>query len=116
MSHRVVVPAGMLLLGTVLCCAQTFEVAPQNDASRTSGATRSPRARAAAPNAENTLGWGSGLEVAQQARAAQAALVAGDYVAASSHAELAAKGDGNGIDCAHHYHYFTRGGPPYLAT
>ena len=29
---------------------------------------------------------------------------------------LAAKGDENGIDCAHHYHYFARGGLPYLAT
>jgi hypothetical protein len=29
---------------------------------------------------------------------------------------LAAKGDENGIDCAHYYHYFTRGGLPYLAT
>jgi DNA-directed RNA polymerase beta' subunit len=29
---------------------------------------------------------------------------------------LAAKGDGHGIDCADYYHYFTRGGLPYLAT
>ena len=29
---------------------------------------------------------------------------------------LAAKGDENGIDCADYYHYFTRGGLPYLAT
>jgi hypothetical protein len=32
------------------------------------------------------------------------------------HAGSAAKGDENGIDCAHHYHYFARRGFPYLAT
>jgi len=115
-SHRVVVPAGMLLLGTVLCCAQTFEVAPQNDASRTSGATRSSRARAAAPNAENTLGWGSGLEVAQQARAAQAALVAGDYAAASSHAELAAKAAPQNADLWFLFGYAARLAGRYQAS
>lgn len=80
----------MLLLGTALCCAQTFEVAPNTDASRTSGATSPARARTAPTTAEN-IGWGSGLEVAQQARAAQAALGAGEYAAASAHAERAAR-------------------------
>jgi hypothetical protein len=32
------------------------------------------------------------------------------------HAESAAKGDENGTDCAHHYHYFAGWGLPYLAT
>ncbi len=91
MSRRVAVPVGMLLLGAVLCHAQTFEVAPPSNAKRTAAATVRPRAQAALPTSENTLGWGSGLEVAQQARAAQAALGAGDYAAASSHAERAAK-------------------------
>jgi tetratricopeptide (TPR) repeat protein len=90
-SHRVAVSAGMLLLGAVLSFAQTFEVAPRSDAKLPPAAARTPRARVAPPTAENTLGWGSGLEVAQQARAAQAALGTGDYAAASSHAERAAK-------------------------
>jgi tetratricopeptide (TPR) repeat protein len=102
----------MLLLGTVLCYAQTFEVSPQNDANRTSGATSSPRARAA----ENTLGWGSGLEVAQQARTAQAALGAGDYAAASSHAELAAKAAPQNADLWFLFGYAARLAGRYQAS
>jgi tetratricopeptide (TPR) repeat protein len=88
--HRVAVSAGLLLLGAVLCGAQTFEVSPHNDANAGVRAAVSPRARSATAPAES-VGWGSGLEVAQQARAAQAELSAGDYAAASSHAERAAK-------------------------
>jgi tetratricopeptide (TPR) repeat protein len=91
LSHRVAVLAGMLLLGVVLSSAQTFEIAPHSEAKSTPAATVPPRAKAALPTAESTLGWGSGLEVAQHARAAQVALGARDYAAASSHAERAAK-------------------------
>ena len=86
LSRRVVVLTGMLLLGAVLSFAQTFEVAPRSDAKRTPRLTGTPKAQAAP-----SIGWGAGLEVAQQARAAQAALAAGDYAAAILHAERAAK-------------------------
>jgi tetratricopeptide (TPR) repeat protein len=89
-SLRVLVSAGMLLVGSALCSAQTFEVGSHNDAKNTSGATGAKAKKEQAP-ADQQLGWGSGLEVAQQARAAQAALAAGDYAAAMSHAERAAK-------------------------
>src|SRR5260370_1626992 len=78
----------MLLLGSALCCAQTFEVGSHDDAR---GKPRSPGTKKGQAPADQQLGWGSGLEVAQQARAAQAALAAGDYAAATSHAERAAK-------------------------
>jgi tetratricopeptide (TPR) repeat protein len=75
----------MLLLGTVSSSAQTFEVGSHSD-------TKKPAASSAKPQqGESSLGWGSGLEVAQQARAAQSALAAGDYAGAASHAERAAK-------------------------
>jgi tetratricopeptide (TPR) repeat protein len=90
-SHRIAVPAGMLLLGAMLSSAQTFDVAPHGDADRTTRAASPSTLRAAAPIAENPVGWGSGLEVAQQTRAAQAALGAGDYAAALTHAEHAAR-------------------------
>jgi tetratricopeptide (TPR) repeat protein len=107
-SKRIAVPAGMLLLGAVLSCAQTFEVAPHSDAARAPGATSPPTARAGPSTAENTVGWGSGLEVAQQARAAQAALATGDYAAASSHAERAAKAAPQNADLWFLFGYATR--------
>jgi tetratricopeptide (TPR) repeat protein len=90
-SNRIAVPAGMLLLGAMLSSAQTFDVAPHGDADRTTRAASPSTLRAAAPIAENPVGWGSGLEVAQQTRAAQAALGAGDYASALTHAERAAR-------------------------
>jgi len=115
-SHRVVVPAGTLLLGAALCCAQTFEVTPHSDASPTSGATSPARTRAARTTAENTLGWGSGLEVAQQARAAQAALGAGEYAAASAHAERAARAAPQNADLWFLFGYAARLAGRYQAS
>src|SRR5450755_518023 len=98
-SLRAVVLAGMLWLIAAICCAQTFEVAPvggdpkptRATSGKTAEKTSSKTAGTIKTQAAPSLGWGSGLEVAQQARAAQAALAAGDYAAASSHAERAAK-------------------------
>ena len=110
MSHRVVVSAGMLLLGAALSFAQTFEVAPRESKRRP--ATSTPKAQAAG----NTLGWGSGLEVAQQARAAQAALSAGDYTAASAHAERAAKAAPQNADLWFLFGYAARLGGHYQTS
>jgi tetratricopeptide (TPR) repeat protein len=106
----------MLLLGAALCCAQTFEVAPHRDASPASGATSPARARAAPKTAENTLGWGSGLEVAQQARAAQAALGAGEYATASAHAERAARAAPQNADLWFLFGYAARLAGRYQAS
>src|ERR1700687_2346053 len=97
-SLYVVVSAGILWLGVALCCAQTFEVTPRSDvkpspkaASKTSGAAAGKTPSATSAEVKPSLGWGSGLEVPQQPGPAQAELAAGDYAAATSHAERAAK-------------------------
>ncbi len=111
MSLRVVVSAGMLLLSTALSFAQTFEVNPSNDAKRTAKAHGAAKAQA-----EPSLGWGSGLEVAQQAHAAQEALAAGDYAAASSHAERAAKAAPQNADLWFLFGYAARLGGHYQTS
>ncbi|MGA3091347.1 MAG: tetratricopeptide repeat protein [Terriglobales bacterium] len=113
-SNRSAVPVAMLLLGAVLSCAQTFEVAPRSDASL--GATSPARTRSAPQTAENDLGWGSGLEVAQQARAAQAALGAGEYAAASAHAERAARAAPQNADLWFLFGYAARLAGRYQAS
>jgi tetratricopeptide (TPR) repeat protein len=64
--------------------AQTFEVGGPNNAqpSQQNGSN---------PSQSSTLGWGSGIEVARQVRAAQDALKQNDYASAMSHAEQATK-------------------------
>jgi hypothetical protein len=37
-------------------------------------------------------------------------------MASSPPANFSLKGDENGIDCAHYYHYFTRGGLSQVAS
>lgn len=108
---RVVVSAGTLWLCAALCCAQTFQLAPSSEAKRPSVAQGGDNARAAP-----SLGWGSGLEVAQQARAAQAALAAGDYAGASLHAERAAKAAPQNPDLWFLFGYAARLGGHYPAS
>ncbi|HEY6180930.1 MAG TPA: tetratricopeptide repeat protein, partial [Terriglobales bacterium] len=69
------------LAGTAL--GQTFEVGGQKD----------PQSKQSGSNAQQApnLGWGSGIEVARQVRAAQDALKQNDYATALSHAEQATK-------------------------
>src|SRR5450432_1050209 len=123
-SLRAVVLAGMLWLIAAICCAQTFEVAPvggdpkptRATSGKTAEKTSSKTAGTIKTQAAPYLGWGSGLEVAQQARAAQAALAAGDYAAASSHAESAAKAAPQNADLWFLFGYATRLGGRYQAS
>lgn len=108
---RVVVSTEMLWLCAALCFAQTFQLAPSIEAKRPSVAQGGYNARATP-----SLGWGSGLEVAQQARAAQAALAAGDYAGASSHAERAAKAAPQNPDLCFLLGYAARLGGYYPAS
>jgi len=71
---------GLLLALAVAARGQTFEVGGQNG---------QPSSSSTQPT--SNLGWGSGIEVARQARAAQDALKQNDYASAMSHAEQAAK-------------------------
>ena len=75
----------VVLFGCAL--GQTYEVNGQGGTSP-SNQTQKNSANGAS---QGDLGWGSGIEVARQARAAQDALKRGDYAAAVSFAERAAK-------------------------
>ena len=81
-----------LLLLDVVVLSQTFEISPSGGAPSKSTKKNSKAApRQAAPSAENGIGWGSGIEVARDARAAQRALQKNDYSAAVNYATRAAK-------------------------
>src|SRR5579872_2326818 len=75
-----------LLLLTITAAARTFEVNNQNDTSKKKVAKGQPQQQ----NPEGGIGWGSGIEVAREARAAQQALEKGDYRAAVVSATRAA--------------------------
>ena len=67
-----------------LAFAQDFEIKPNQGTSQ-----KAPQAKPSTNN-EQQLGWGSSIEVARQARAAQDALNRGDYAAATTFAQQAA--------------------------
>jgi tetratricopeptide (TPR) repeat protein len=69
-----------------LVCAQTFDVNGQSGNS----STPSPRNAQHSSQPETGMGWGSSIEVARQARAAQTAIEHGDYRAAVNYAQRAA--------------------------
>jgi tetratricopeptide (TPR) repeat protein len=81
-----------LLLAAVAASAQTFELNNQTDNASKSGAKtrQSQTTPQQQQNPEGGLGWGSGIEVAREARAAQQALDKGDYRAAVTAASRAA--------------------------
>jgi tetratricopeptide (TPR) repeat protein len=77
----------VLILATG-CAAQTFDVNGQPSSTSTSTA---PSKKRTTPRAENDagMGWGSSIEVAREARAAQMALQHGDTHDATVHAQRA---------------------------
>ncbi len=80
--------AALVLAAISLCGmagAQTFEVNGQSGNSKPAP-KNAPRGSAS----ENGMGWGAGIEVSRQARAAQTALQHGDYRAAVGYAQRAA--------------------------
>ncbi|HYL12681.1 MAG TPA: tetratricopeptide repeat protein [Terriglobales bacterium] len=84
-----------VLLASVTGFAQTFEINGQSSSPSSSQGKKSPRTagkgKSAVPSSDTGMGWGSSIEVARQARAAQQALDKGDYKAAANYAERAAK-------------------------
>lgn len=76
-----------LLTGSALLCAQTFEV---NQGSSSNQPAKRRSAQKSEEQNQNGIGWGSGIEVARQARAVQQALDKGDYRAAIASANRAA--------------------------
>lgn len=79
----------LILAGVYLAPAQTFEVnqPAQNQSSKKGKKPAVPREPTAE---ENGIGWGSGIEVAREARAVQQALDKDDYRAAINSAQRAA--------------------------
>ena len=80
--------ASFCIFALLTCClGQTFDVGGQgkNSAPKSADTPQNPT------QGSSDLGWGSSIEVARQARAAQDALKRNDYTAAVSYAERAAK-------------------------
>ena len=75
----------ILFLVTGVCAAQTFDVNGQS-ASAPSAPSKKRRAQT---QSETGMGWGSSIEVAREARAAQTALQHGDARGATAHAQRA---------------------------
>jgi tetratricopeptide (TPR) repeat protein len=71
-----------------IALAQTYDVKDQGDAAASNNAKQSVNS---ADKDNSSLGWGSSIDVAREARAAQDALKRNDYAAAVSFAERAAK-------------------------
>lgn len=81
---------GVLLLTASFAVAQTFEINKPHPAHKGHPGKKKPNEKSAPPPRAGSMGWGSGIEVARQARAAQDALKRGDYKAAVGYAQRAA--------------------------
>lgn len=77
-----------LLTATALLDAQTFEI---NQGSKSNKPAKRSTAQPSEAENQSGIGWGSGIEVARQARAVQQALDKGDYRSAVASANTAAK-------------------------
>src|SRR5439155_16029642 len=83
----------LLLAGAAV--GQTFELGNQNPTTPNKSAKKKPKAQTSspqpsAPSSEGSIGWGSGIEVARDSRAAQQALQRNDYSSAVMYANRAA--------------------------
>jgi len=85
-THSLVVAVATLSL-CGLAYSQTFDI----NGSGASSSKTPPRQGHQSHSAESGMGWGSGIEVARQARAAQNAIEHGDYRAAVGYAQRAAE-------------------------
>ena len=82
------VTALLVALASVLS-AQTYKVGPSSEKPQTSEKPQSPAAQTPSPN--KSLGWGSNIENARLARAAELALKDGNHAAAVDYARRAAQ-------------------------
>lgn len=80
--------ATLAFWGCLASFGQTFNVGSQSDHPSSAPGDKSP---VRAPPKDSGLGWGSSIEVAREARAAQDALQKNDYRSAVFHAEHAVK-------------------------
>src|ERR1700704_659921 len=85
----------LLLLACVVSVGQTFELGNQNANPPSTAAKKKPKAKNSNPepsaqSSDGSIGWGSGIEVARDSRAAQQALQRNDYGSAVMYANRAA--------------------------
>src|ERR1700675_2917835 len=85
----------LLLLTSVASAGQTFELGNQNANPPSNAAKKKPKAKTSSPepsaqSPDGSIGWGSGIEVARDSRAAQQALQRNDYSSAVLYASRAA--------------------------
>ncbi|MGI9100854.1 MAG: tetratricopeptide repeat protein [Terriglobales bacterium] len=110
-----IVICSLAVLACIPLAAQTFEINPSGGAQATPGAAQKPQARknpkAAndAGESQGTLAWGSSIEVARTARAADTALKRGDFNGALVYAERAAHAAPQDINMWLMYGYAARG-------
>jgi len=105
-----------MVLVAVVCSAQTYEI----DGKQNAAPANQTQAGTPNPNTSSTaspdLGWGSSIDVARQAHAAQDALKRNDYAAAASFAERAAKSAPQNADLWFLLGYTTRLAERYPAS
>ena len=79
----------LMILGLGRASGQTYDINGQGSTSSSNKQT--PKASSQSPPSGTDFSWGSGIDVARQAHAAQDALNRGDYANAVAHAQQAAK-------------------------
>src|SRR5438552_2164008 len=83
----------VLLLASVAAAGQTFELGNQNSSTPNNSAKKKSKTSSPQPrvqSSDGSIGWGSGIEVARDSRAAQQALQRNDYSSAVMYANRAA--------------------------
>jgi tetratricopeptide (TPR) repeat protein len=94
-ARRTFIIFGCLLLAGSVAWAQTFEINGQSSAPTTAPAKKGKKSSAqgntSTQRSDTGMGWGSSIEVARQARAAQEALDKGNYAAAMEYATRATR-------------------------
>src|SRR5215470_3172213 len=105
--------AAFLLLCGVLC-AQTFEVGAPSDNQPSHPRQRSQQRQT--PSSDSSMGWGSSIGVAREARAAREALQRNDSRSAAAHAAKAANSAPQNPDLWFLYAYAARLAGDYAAS
>ena len=116
MRRNVFLICSLAVLACAPLAAQTFEITPQGGAQAAPGSPQQPKTQkkgqsssASGSSSQGSLAWGSSIEVARQARAADTALRRNDYHGALVYAERAAHAAPQDINMWLMYGYAARG-------
>lgn len=95
LARRTLITVVFVLLAGTAGFTQTFEINGQNNTTSTNPSKKGKKTSApgntSASRSDTGMGWGSSIEVARQARAAQEALDKGNYTAAMDYATRATR-------------------------